>query len=241
MAQLDNSRIKGIIFDYGGTIDTGGDHWSHVIDAAYRKAGVFIDNDKFRETYVFAERELARTVHILPHHTFADLLEIKMHIEMQHLVDDEVVPANYVEEKAPLIARYCYEAARESVQNARPVIEALSHDYTLVLVSNFYGNISTVLKDFSIDNFFKEIVESAVVGVRKPDPEIFRLGAEAMGLNPEETLVIGDSYRKDIVPAEKIGAQVLWIKGRGWTAEEDAQMHPNIIHNLHEVLTLIHQ
>ena len=51
-------------------------------------------------------------------------------------------------------------------------------------------------------------------------------------------LVIGDSYKKDILPAESIGCQVLWIKGKGWTADEDAVTHPNIIKSLQEVLEL---
>ena len=48
--------------------------------------------------------------------------------------------------------------------------------------------------------------------------------------------MIGDSYKKDIVPAESLGCKVLWIKGKGWTAEEDAQTHPCIIARLSEVL-----
>lgn len=239
MAHIDIAKIKGIIFDYGGTIDTGGDHWSWVIDAAYKKAGVYISEDAFRDAYVFAERELARTLHILPHHTFGDLLDIKIKIELQELAAGNVIPAEIVDDKAREIARYCYEAAKASVDRAVPVLRELSRRYKLVLVSNFYGNVETVLKDFGIADYFSSIVESAVVGVRKPDPEIFRLGAKAMNLKPEETLVIGDSYRKDIVPAESIGAQVLWIKGRGWTADEDAQMHPNIISSLHDALQLI--
>jgi putative hydrolase of the HAD superfamily len=72
--------IKGIIFDYGGTIDSRGDHWSEVIGDAYCKAGIMVSKDRFREAYVYAERELARTLHILPHHNFHDLLCIKMQI-----------------------------------------------------------------------------------------------------------------------------------------------------------------
>ena len=52
-------EIKGIIFDYGGTLDTGGDHWSEVIWCAYGKAGVAVNKAEFREAYVYAERELA--------------------------------------------------------------------------------------------------------------------------------------------------------------------------------------
>lgn len=231
--------IKGIIFDYGGTLDTGGDHWSEVIWEAYQKAGVAVEKGEFRDAYVFAERELARTLHILPHHNFRDLLEIKMQLELQWLSENGMFPPAQVESKAKEVAGYCYESARRSVTKAALVLKPLSESYKLVLVSNFYGNIETVLKDFGIDGYFFKIVESAVVGVRKPDPKIFALGCEALGLKPEEVLVVGDSYSKDIVPAEQLGCKVLWLKGKGWTSEEDERLHPAIIKNLGEVLSLL--
>ena len=112
--------------------------------------------------------------------------------------------------------------AASSVNAARPVLEKLSARYPMVLVSNFYGNVEEVLRDFNIRQYFNGIIESAVVGVRKPDARIFMLGVVALGLEPEQVLVVGDSLRKDILPARSIGCQTAWIKGRGWTPEEDA-------------------
>ena len=149
------------------------------------------------------------------------------------------IDAAIVEEKALAVAKYCYDSARQCVEEARPTIEALYAKYPLVLVSNFYGNVESVLADFNLRHYFKEIVESAVVGVRKPDPRIFALGVEALNLKPEEVIVIGDSYKKDIVPAETIGCKVAWIKGKGWTADEDAVTHPCIISQLSDVLKQI--
>lgn len=238
---IDITKVKGLIFDYGGTLDTGGDHWSEVIWEAYRRAGVAVDKPLFREAYVFAERELARERHILPAHDFHDMLRIKMQIEMNFLVEQGHLSPESAEEKAELVAQYCYDAARENVESIRPVLEKLSEKYPMVLVSNFYGNIETVLTDFGIRDFFQAIIESAVMGVRKPDPRIFEHGVKALGMLPEATLVIGDSYRKDILPAESIGCQAIWIKGKGWSAEEDAQLHPNIIHELGDLLRLLVQ
>lgn len=227
--------IRGIIFDYGGTLDTGGDHWSEVIWRAYQQAGVAVDKAEFREAYVYAERELARTRHILPEHNFGDLLLIKMRLELQWLSEQGLFPPAQVEAKAGEIAGICYHSARSKVEEAAPVLEELSKKYKLVLVSNFYGNVETVLRDFGIDKYFPKIVESAVVGVRKPDPKIFSLGVEALGCKPDETVVVGDSYRKDIEPAEKIGCKAIWIKGKGWTDEEDTQTYPNTISDIREV------
>lgn len=236
---LDLNRIKGLLFDYGGTLDTGGDHWSEIIYAAWQQAGVAADKGKFREAYVYAERELARERHILPGHDFHDMLLIKMKIELQWLAGQGAFPPADIDAKAAEIARICYESARATVAESAKVLDALAAKYPIVLVSNFYGNIETVLDDFGIRKYFKKIIESAVVGVRKPDPRIFELGAEAIGMKPEELLVVGDSLRKDIEPAEKIGCQVLWLKGKGWTAEEDAMLHPNTILKLDEALTLL--
>ncbi len=228
-------KIKGIIFDYGGTIDSRGAHWSEVIWDGYRAAGVNVDKPTFRDAYVYAERELARNPHILPGDNFYDLLCKKMVIELDYLVDRGVIAKADVEKFAPSIARYCYDKARECVYEARQTLDALGARYPMVLVSNFYGNIESVLSDFGLRGYFKNIIESAVVGVRKPDPKIFALGVDALGLSPDEVLVVGDSYKKDIVPAESIGCKVAWLKGKGWTDEEDAVQHPSIIKNLSEL------
>ena len=233
---MDLSKIKGIIFDYGGTLDSGGDHWSEVIWRAYQQAGVEVDKNDFRDAYVAAERELARTRHILPEHNFGDLLLIKMRIELQWLAEKSLFPESEVELKAKEIALICYKFAKSKVSESIPVLEALSKKYKLELVSNFYGNIETVLNDFGVAGFFPRIVESAVVGVRKPDQEIFRLGVKDLGLSPEEVVVVGDSYRKDIEPAIKAGCSAVWIKGKGWTEEEDAQSYSETIYEIRELL-----
>lgn len=218
-------NIKGIIFDYGGTLDSRGVHWSEVLWDGWRHAGIEVTKEQFREAYVHAERALAKSPIIAPDDNFLDLLRKKVRIELDFL-------GLFEEEKCEKIAQYCYGAARECVEESRPVLDALSAEYPLVLVSNFYGNVSAVLADFDLLRYFPKIIESAVVGVRKPDPAIFQMGVNALGLKPEEVLVVGDSLKKDILPAESIGCQTAWLKGKGWTAEEDAQTHPSQIPSL---------
>ena len=231
------SNIKGIIFDYGGTIDRRGVHWSEVIWEGYQYAKVDVSKADFRDSYVMAERALAQVRHILPHHNFYDLLLIKMRIELTDLASKGLLAADFpLEDKSIEIAKFCYNAAKNCVEEARPVLDALKKKYPMVLVSNFYGNVESVLADFDLLKYFNTIVESAVVGVRKPDPKIFQLGVDALKLSAEEVVVVGDSLKKDILPAESLGCKVLWLKGKGWTAEEDAQTHPCIIKQLSDIL-----
>ena len=232
-------NIKGVIFDYGGTIDSGGEHWSEVIYRGWKKAGLDVEMSLFREAYVFAERELAKVRHIMPDDDFLSLLQKKMRIELSYLVENSDIKIADIDEKADEIAGYCDDAARGWVERAKPVLQKLHARYPMVLVSNFYGNVEAVLRSYGLLEYFKEIVESAVVGVRKPDPEIFRLGVRALGLPAEEIVVIGDSYKKDIVPAEKAGCKAIWIKGKGWTDEEDAIEYPRIIKSLEELPAIL--
>ena len=166
---------------------------------------------------------------------------IKVRIELERLSGMCVFPAAQIEDKAKEITRYCYGSARECIESARPVLERLHEKYPMVLVSNFYGNVSSVLSDFGLLQYFDKIIESAVVGVRKPDPKIFSLGVEALGLEPEEVLVVGDSYKKDILPSRSIGCRTLWLKGKGWTPEEDAVTDADEIRVLDDVLTFLEE
>ena len=97
----------------------------------------------------------------------------------------------------------------------------------MVLVSNFYGNINQVLKDAGIDGYFSRVIESAVVGVRKPNPAIFALGVCALDLPASQVLVVGDTFSKDILPARQLGCHTLWIKGLQWEKKEYDESVPD--------------
>jgi putative hydrolase of the HAD superfamily len=233
--------VKGIIFDYGGTIDSNGVHWAEVIWEAYRKMHIPVSKAIFREAYIHGERTLGRNPVIQPHHTFSDMMRLKIEIQFQQLRENRHLPATRAGD--PLcgdVARTCYEYAKQTVQQAIPVIDKLAAKYPLVLVSNFYGNLSAVLKDFHLDLFFTEIIESALAGIRKPDPAIFRSGVDALHLPAEEVAVIGDSYNKDIIPARSIGCKTIWLKGSGWEAYRGNETADAVIGRFEELNNVFH-
>lgn len=225
------NTVKGIIFDYGGTIDTNGTHWAEVIREQYVKAGITIDDRLFRDTYIHGERTLAKYPTIEPSDTFRTLLEKKIAIHQEYLGG---IMSN-IQQSA--IARGCYQRVLDTMEKTRNVVEQLSKQYPMVLVTNYYGNMPVVLKEFALEKFFVKIVESSVVGIRKPDPALFALGVEALSLPSCDVAVIGDSYRKDIFPAHTIGCHTVWIKGIGWETETPlAEAQPNaIIESLEEL------
>ena len=239
---FDADKIKGVIFDYGGTIDSNGMHWAEVIWMAYRAEKVPVSKDAFRDAYVYGERTLGKNPIVKPHHTFLDMLRLKMDLQVEWLKTNGFIPEAYAKtETKQRLADWCYAYARNSINAARPIIDALSKKYPVVLVSNFYGNIHAVLKDFDLDGYFPSVIESAVVGIRKPDPAIFALGINALSLEARDVVVIGDSYNKDIVPATKLGCQTVWLKSIGWNpykGDETADYVISDFKELREVLGL---
>ncbi len=49
------------------------------------------------------------------------------------------------------------------------------------------------------------VVTSEEAGAEKPDPRPFRLLLEKLGVAPEQALMVGDDYRKDILGAQALG------------------------------------
>ena len=204
----------GYIFDYGGTLDTGGQHWGQVLWHAYERHQVPVTEVQFREAYVYAERTLGRNPITSPDFTFRQTLEAKLQLQLEFLKRNVECGARYAEELADDLYAHTVEQTARSIK----VLQTLKDQgVPMVLVSNFYGNMPVVLHEFGFDGLFLKVVESAVVGIRKPDPRIFLLGVEALGLKPEEVTVVGDSLDKDIIPAHEAGCQTVWLRGEGWT------------------------
>ena len=226
--------IRGFIFDYGGTLDTGGQHWGKVIWHAYEHLQVPVSETDFRDAYVHAERTLGKNPIIQPDFTFYKTLETKIRLQLEYLQTSYITPlTSYI---LPLTS-YLYEATVAETSKSREVLLSLKKQYPMVLVSNFYGNIATVLNEFKLDGIFDTIIESAVVGVRKPDPQIFTLGVEALGMQPDEVVVVGDSMDKDIIPASKAGCHTVWFKGEGWTNDPvDESPAGKVITDLTQIL-----
>lgn len=55
------------------------------------------------------------------------------------------------------------------------------------------------------ENPFPPVIASSDYGVEKPDSRFFLLGCKLSGFQPEETLYIGDDYKRDVIGSKKAG------------------------------------
>lgn len=196
--------IKGILIDFGGTIDSDGIHWFNAFSDAYAMVAD-VPKDLLWDAYVHTERTLGRNPIIKPTDTFCKTLQTKIALQTEYLQSKGITIT-----AQDTILDTCYNKVVKHISTvSKPTLERIK--LPKVLVTNFYGNMHTVLAEFGLDHLFKDVIESSVVGVRKPDPEIFRLGVKALGLEPQETVMIGDNYEKDIVPANSIGCHTILL------------------------------
>jgi epoxide hydrolase-like predicted phosphatase len=83
------------------------------------------------------------------------------------------------------------------------------------LISNSWG--AGLSYDMSLlDELFEAIVISGDVGMHKPEPAIYMLGAERLGLRPEECVFV-DDLRENCQGAEEIGMTAVLHRGADTT------------------------
>ena len=224
--------VKSLLFDYGGTIDTNGVHWGEALWDAYYLYNKELSYDSFRKAYEKVEQQLGSQSLILPNYTFRETLEIKVKLQLDEL---GIGCPDLLDQ----VTETCYENTRRCISRATEVLEQLEEHYPMFLVSNFYGNLRTVLHEFNLTHYFQAIIESAEAGFRKPDPEIFRIAIGKTGCKPEEIVVIGDSYKNDIQPANKLGCPSIWLKVKGWNNEDEPTGHPFVIDDFSGLIALL--
>ena len=232
------SKIRGILFDYGGTLDSRAEHWSEIIWEGYCHVGLQVKREDFLEVYVYVERLLGRESIVKRDFNFLDLMQTKIWLQLSRLRESFGYNEN-IQGFANSIARYCYDSAKECVEESKKMLKLLKGKCKLGVVSNFYGNLKAVMADFGILDYFDCVIESAIVGIRKPNSDIFQLGVNALNLNANETLVVGDSYEKDIVPSLQIGCDVIWYKGKGWGIDSENGISVKNVNKMEELVSAV--
>lgn len=90
------------------------------------------------------------------------------------------------------------------------VRRARAQDIRTGLISNSMGQ--AMYADAPLDELFDGVVISGEVGLHKPQPEIFLLGAERAGAAPEECVFV-DDLRENCAGAEAVGMTAVLHRG----------------------------
>lgn len=103
---------------------------------------------------------------------------------------------------------------RRILPQARDLIADLdAAGVPLGIVSNSEGRMVELLTELGLADRFAVIVDSGVAGVSKPDPRIFRIAAEGLGLPLDVLVHVGDSEAADVGGALAAGAYAIRFDG----------------------------
>lgn len=90
------------------------------------------------------------------------------------------------------------------------ILEYLQPKYDLHIITNGFEEIqSKKMKSSKISGYFKNVITSESVGVKKPNPLVFEHALKVANATKENSIMIGDSIEADIYGAINSGIQAI--------------------------------
>ena len=154
------------------------------------------------------------------------------------------------EKIAPLGGELTYQfrqsmGRRVVVEGGREVVEKLQQrGYTLGIISNLIGTreIPEWLEAENFAPYFKAVVLSSVLGIRKPDPAIYLEAARRAGVEPARCAYVGDNLKRDVTGTRAAGFGMIIIMIEPEKLAEETITDENrpdlIIHQFKELLDI---
>jgi putative hydrolase of the HAD superfamily len=204
---------RAILFDFGGTLDSDGKHWVDQFRAAYEMAGYVYPSETFNPAFFESDQKIL-TDHDLRGKSLRELLGLQT--DLIHEILGIAQGAGTAAGKANIVEAFEAETAKLLERN-RPILARLAKKYRLGVVSNFCGNLDVICQEYGLAEHLTVIVDSSVVGFEKPDPAIFQVALEKLGVSARETVFVGDNPRRDIEAAKSLGMKTVWLRGSGET------------------------
>lgn len=116
-----------------------------------------------------------------------------------------------IEVSAECIARRVYDEFGDAdrwrfYDDVLPAFERIRRRGLKVgLISNWDKRLTGLMEGLGASDLLDTVVSSADVGLRKPDPRIFLMACERLGVAPSEAAHVGDHHYADILGASSVG------------------------------------
>ncbi len=107
------------------------------------------------------------------------------------------------------------EGAREALAGARAA------GLRVAVISNSDGRAEQHLVDCGLRDLVELVVDSHQVGVEKPDPRIFHIALEWLGVAPDQAVYVGDLRSVDGGGARAAGVHFVLVDGSGTYGGEE--------------------
>jgi len=197
--------VRAVLFDAGGTlIHVDGERVS-------RAAGVPYEAAAFRRAEADAVATIRRFVLERPESRDSERVPLYFH----ELVGG--LGLTGAEERRAATGRIAEEHRRANLWSLRAdgAAETLGtlrdRGYRIAVISNADGRVRGLLEDAGLSPYLEFVVDSAEVGLEKPDPRIFHAATGRLDLPPQACAYVGDIYEIDVLGAERAGLSAVLV------------------------------
>ncbi len=97
-------------------------------------------------------------------------------------------------------------------ENTFEILDYLYQSYSLHIITNGFEEVQYgKLRKSNIHHYFKTITNSEQVGVKKPNPKIFKHALKVANVRADQSVMIGDNYEADILGALNTGMTAIFF------------------------------
>ncbi|HOE52114.1 MAG TPA: HAD family hydrolase [Methanomassiliicoccales archaeon] len=123
-----------------------------------------------------------------------------------------------------------YEALREDRSLVPGTVEMLERvrekGYSIGLISDVAWGLPSEyplrdIRHFGLDRYFDDMIFSSDVGLRKPNPRMFKMAMLNLGVGRDEAMYVGNSLQADIRGARAVGIRAV-LKRSGYFQPDDS-------------------
>jgi putative hydrolase of the HAD superfamily len=114
------------------------------------------------------------------------------------------------------------------------ISELRSRGLLIGLITVCTDDVPALWPETEFHGLFDAEVFSSSVGLRKPDPRIYLLACEQLGVEPQEAMFVGDGANDELAGAERVGMTAVLLERDG----EERQWAGRRVRSLPELLEL---
>ena len=110
------------------------------------------------------------------------------------------------------------------------ILDYLKPNYQLHIITNGFKEVQQgKLNKANIDHYFKTVTNSEMVGVKKPNPKIFKHALNMARAHVDQSIMIGDNYEADILGALNTGFDAICFNYHNETIEDSVKQVDNLL------------
>ncbi len=227
-----------ILWDFDGTLADAPGIWSRATRSLLNRSSyAHIDTESIRRELSFGfpwHTPEVPHVELFSGMSFWEFLNRKISSAMVAIGVSESIAHPLIKGlREEIILNHGYQL----VPNAKDVLKALSvKGFTHIIASNHIPELSEILDQLEISNYFEAVYTSGMIGFEKPNRHFFDAIFNDVPRN-QIAHMIGDSYERDIKGASDVGINGIWFKRM--TDDQKAEERVSMIRDLSELPDLL--